>query len=429
MMKILTLNCGSSSVKYGLWEMPGERPLAQGLIERVGLGNGAIGHNSTGRDSVRVARDFPTHGAAIEAVFEYLTHETHGAIGDVADIDAVAHRVVHGGEQYTHSVLIDHDVIAAIEENAVLAPLHNPNNMVGIHHAMGIMPDKPHTACWDTAFSAAFMPARATTYAIPYEYYEQYGIRRFGYQGLSHLYVTRRAAALLGRKSSEVNVISFHLGNGATVSAVQRGVPVDQSLGFSTCGEGLVMGTRCGDLDPTVPLFLMRHAGLSIDEVEDVLYRKSGVLGISGQYVDRRDIIEAARGGDERAGLALEVECYRIKKYIGAYAAAIGGVDAIVFTAGVGENSAVHRAKSCADLEFLGIEIDEEKNRAAVGRTQEADIGTHRSRVRVFVIPTDEELVMAEDTEAILEGRYDIPTKFSYTFEEPGFVPTYLRMG
>lgn len=427
-MRILTLNCGSSSVKYGLWEMPGEKPLAAGLIERVGLADGVLGHNVTGRDPVRVLRDFPTHRDAIEAVFEFVVHDTHGAVDDVAEIDAVAHRVVHGGEQYTHSVLIDDDVIVAIEENAVLAPLHNPNNLAGIHHAMGILPDKPHTACWDTAFSAAFMPRRASMYAIPYEYYERYGIRRFGYQGLSHLYVTRRAAALMGRKSSEVNIVSFHIGNGATVTAVQRGVPIDQSLGFSTCGEGLVMGTRCGDLDPTVPLFLMKHAGLSVDEVEDILYRKSGVLGISGQYVDRREIIEAAREGDVRAGLAIEVECYRIKKYIGAYAAAIGGVDAIVFTAGVGENSAVHRRKSCEDLGFLGIEVDEEKNRNAVGRTGEADISTARSRVKVFVIPTDEELVMAEDTQAILEGRYDIPTRFSYTFEDPGFVPTYLRM-
>jgi acetate kinase len=337
--------------------------------------------------------------------------------------------VVHGGEQYTNSVLIDDDVIAAIEDNATLAPLHNPNNLAGIHHAMTIMPDKPHTASWDTAFSAAFMPPRATMYAIPYEYYEQYGIRRFGYQGLSHLYVTRRAAALMDRASSDVNIVSLHIGNGSTVTAVAKGMPVDQSLGFSTCGEGLVMGTRCGDLDPTIPLFLMKHAGLSAEEVEDVLYRKSGVLGLSGRFVDRREIIEAAASGDARSELALEVECYRIKKYIGSYAAAMGGVDAVVFTAGVGENSAVHRMKSCEDLEFLGIEIDEEKNRNAVGRTQESEISKQGSRVKVFVIPTDEELVMAVDAEAILEGRYDLPTKFKYSFEEPGFVPTYLRMG
>ncbi|MDJ0925194.1 MAG: acetate kinase [Acidimicrobiia bacterium] len=428
-MKILTLNCGSSSVKYGLWEMPGEQPLAQGLIERVGLADGIITHTVTGRDPVRRDRNFPTHGHAIEAVFEFLTDESHGVVGDVGEIDAAAHRVVHGGEQYTHSVLIDDDVITAIEDNALLAPLHNPNNLAGIHHAMTIMPDKPHTASWDTAFSAAFMPDRATMYAIPYEYYERFGIRRFGYQGLSHLYVTRRAAALMGEPSSDVNIVSLHIGNGSTVTAVAGGMPVDQSLGFSTCGEGLVMGTRCGDLDPTIPLFLMKHAGLSADEAEDILYRKSGVLGLSGRFVDRREIIDAATAGDTRAELALEVECYRIRKYIGSYSAAMGGIDAVVFTAGVGENSAVHRAKACEGLEFLGIEIDDDKNRAAFGRTAEAEISTADSRVKVFVIPTDEELVMAVDAEAIIEDRYDIPTRFRYTFEESGFVPTYLRMG
>jgi acetate kinase len=426
-MRILTLNCGSSSVKYGLWEMPGERPLAQGLIERVGLEGGIIGHTAAGSDPVRAERDFPDHGDAIEAAFEYLTDERHGVVDGVGEIDAVAHRVVHGGERYTNSVLVDDEVVAAIEDNIVLAPLHNPNNLAGIHHARAIMPDKIHTACWDTAFSAAYLPPRAATYAIPHEYYERYGIRRFGYQGLSHLYVTRRAAALMGRAPSEVNVISFHIGNGSTVTAVEKGMPVDQSLGFSTCGEGLVMGTRCGDLDPTVPLFLMRNAAMSIEEVEDVLYRKSGVLGVSGRFVDRREIIAAAEGGDARAGLALEVECYRISKYIGAYSAALGGADAIVFTAGVGENSPVHRAQSCAGLEFLGIELDEAKNRDAVGRTGECEISC--GRVKVFVVPTDEELVMAEDTLAILEGRYDVPTRFAYSFDAPDFVPTYLRVG
>jgi len=428
-MKILTLNCGSSSVKYGLWDMPGERPLAQGLIERIGLAGGILSHGVAGRARVRSDRDFPAHGEAIAAVFEFLTHDTHGVVGDVAEIDAVAHRVVHGGEQYTRSVLIDDDVIAAIVDNSVLAPLHNPNNLSGIRHAMTIMPDKPHTASWDTAFSAAFMPKKAVMYAIPYEYYERYGIRRFGYQGLSHLYVSRRAATLMNRPSSDVNIVSLHIGNGSTVTAVAKGIPVDQSLGFSTCGEGLVMGTRCGDLDPTIPLFLMKHAGMSVDEVEDVLYRKSGVLGLSGKYVDRRDIIEAASSGDARAELALDVECYRIKKYIGSYAAAMGGIDAVVFTAGVGENSAVHRMKSCEGLEFLGIEIDEERNRNAVGRTRESEISTADSRVKVYVIPTDEELVMAVDAEAILMGRYGDLTEFTYPFEEVGFVPAYLRMG
>lgn len=427
-MKILTLNSGSSSVKYGLWTMPGEQPIAQGLLERVTLSGGILNHTVSGHAPLRMDRDFPQHSDAIATVFEFLTHPEHGVIEDVAEIDAVAHRVVHGGEQYTHSVRIDDDVIAAIEANATLAPLHNPANLAGIRHAMTMMPDIPHTASWDTAFSAAFMPDRATMYAIPYEYYEKYGIRRFGYQGLSHLYVSRRAAALMNRDPSEVKIVSLHIGNGSTVTAVANGIPIDQSLGFSTCGEGLVMGTRCGDLDPTIPLFLMKHADLSADEVEDVLYRKSGVLGLSGRFVDRRDIIEGAGNGDERCRLALEVECYRIRKYIGSYAAAMGGLDAIVFTAGVGESSVEHRRRSCEGLEFLGVEIDPDKNGKAVGRGGESDISTDGSRVRVLVIPTDEELVMAADAAAIIENRYDIPTRFKYSFEEPGFVPTYLRM-
>ena len=427
MTTIMTLNCGSSSVKYGLWRMPGEQPLAQGLIERIGIGGGSITHVVPGQAPLRLTRDSATHADAIEAAFHLLSEGAHRVVGSVDEIDVVAHRVVHGGEHFTHSVLIDDQVISAIEDNAVLAPLHNPNNLAGIRHATSILADKPHTACWDTAFSAGFIPERASTYAIPHEYGERYGIRRFGYQGLSHLYVTRRAAALMNRQSSELNLVSLHIGNGSTVTAVRRGVPVDQSLGFSTCGEGLVMGTRCGDLDPTVPLFLMRHAGVSADEVEEVLYRRSGVLGICG-HVDRRDIVEAAARGDERAELALEVECYRIQKYIGAYAAAMGGIDGIVFTAGVGENSPVHRARSCKDLGFLGVEMDADANEEALGRTAESEISTGSSRVKVFVIPTDEELVMAEDSQAILDGLYDIPTRFRYSFESPDFVPTYLRM-
>ncbi len=337
-MKILTLNCGSSSVKYSLWEMPGAVPLCQGIVERVAMGNSSITHNAARKSSVKQERDCPDHEAAINLIFKFVTDAELGVIQNLSEIGAVAHRVVHGGEKYTHSVLLDEDVIAAIDEYAVLAPLHNPNNLTGIQLAMTGMPDIPHTASWDTAFSAAYMPKHTSLYAIPYELYEDYGIRRYGYQGLSHGYVAKRAAGLMGRKSSEVNLISLHIGNGSTVTAVKQGKPYDQSLGFSTCGEGLVMGTRCGDLDPMVPLFLMKHADMTLEEVEDILYRQSGVFGLSGGKIDRRDIIEAASNGDERAQLALDVECYRLRKYIGAYAAALGGVDAVVFTAGVGEN-------------------------------------------------------------------------------------------
>jgi acetate kinase len=304
--------------------------------------------------------------------------------------------------------------------------LHNPNNLLGIRLAMDAMPDIPHTASWDTAFSAAYMPLHTSLYAIPYELYEDYGIRRYGYQGLSHGYVAKRAAALMGRNSSEVNLISLHIGNGATVTAVKAGRPYDQSLGFSTCGEGLVMGTRCGDLDPVVPLFLMQHADMSLQDVEEVLYRRSGVFGLSGGLVDRRDIIDAASKGDKQAGLALDVECYRLRKYIGAYAAALGGVDAVIFTAGVGENSALHRERACQGLEFLGIQLDNEANQSAFGRKGEVDISTPDSKVRVFVIPTDEELIMVEDAVGIIEDRFE-PDSFEYSFEQPGYVPSYLR--
>jgi acetate kinase len=427
-MKILTLNCGSSSVKYSIWEMPGATPLCQGIVERVAMGGSIITHKVANRDSLLHKHDCPDHEAAINLIFNYLTDANHGVIRDLSEIETVAHRVVHGGEKYTHSVLLDEDVIQAIDEYTILAPLHNPNNLIGIRMAMEALPDIPHTASWDTAFSAAYMPEHTSLYAIPYEFYTDYGIRRYGYQGLSHSYVAKRAAALMNRKISEVNLVSLHIGNGSTVTAVKKGKPYDQSLGFSTCGEGLVMGTRCGDLDPIVPLFLMQHANMTRDEVEDVLYRQSGVFGLSGGHIDRRDIIEAASSGDDRAKLALEVECYRMRKYIGAYAAALGGVDAIIFTAGVGENSPLHREKACQGLEFLGIKIDLEKNWSAVGRQSETVISTADSRVKVFVIPTDEELVMVEDALGIIENRYD-PDNFAYSFEQPDYVPSYLRFG
>jgi acetate kinase len=428
MMKILTLNCGSSSVKYSLWKMPGAIPLCQGIVERVTVGGSFIRHKVAGADEYKKMHECPTHEDAITLIFEFIIDDTYGVLSDLSEVGVMAHRVVHGGEKYTHSVLIDDDVIKAIEDNAVLAPLHNPNNLVGIRIAMDAMPDIPHTASWDTAFSAAFMPEHTSIYAIPYEYYRDYGIRRYGYQGLSHGYVARRTAALMNKKSSELSLVSLHIGNGSTVTAVKDGRPYDQSLGFSTCGEGLVMGTRCGDLDPVVPLFLMQHANMSLKEVENMLYRKSGVLGLSGQYTDRRDIIEAAKDGDGRSALALEVECYRMRKYIGAYAAAVGGIDAVVFTAGVGENSPLHREKACDGLEFMGIQIDKEKNWNAVGRQGETNISTADSKVKVFVIPTDEELVMVEDAVGIQEGNFD-PDTFEYSFEQGDYVPSYLRFG
>jgi acetate kinase len=425
-VKILTLNCGSSSVKYSLWNMPDGTPLCQGIAERVGLGGSFVRHRTVGKPEIRIDQDCPTHDVAIQLAFELLTGPAHGLLKATSEIDAVSHRVVHGGERYTQSVLIDEAVIQAIQDNIVLAPLHNPNNLAGIRFAKEVLPDVPHTASWDTAFSAAYMPRHASLYAIPYRFYADHGVRRYGYQGLSHLYVSRRAAALLGRKSSQTRLVSLHIGNGSTATAVKDGVACDQSLGFSTCGEGLIMGTRSGDLDPIVPLFLMKEVGLSAEQVERILYRESGVFGISGK-VDRREIVEAASSGDDRAALALEMECARIKKYIGAYAALIGGPDAVVFTAGVGENSAIHRWKACEGLEFLGIRLDPARNDRAVARRGEEDISAPDSTVKVFVIPTDEELVMVEDAQAILQGTFAPYPEFTYSFDRPDFVPSYLR--
>jgi acetate kinase len=425
-MKVLTLNCGSSSVKYSVWEMPGAIPLCQGIVERVGIGGSFIRQKVSGSDEIRIEQDCPTGEAAIRLIFSAITDKENGVISDFSEINAVAHRVVHGGESYTHSVMVDDDVIQAIKDNAVLAPLHNPNNLIGIQIAMETMPDIPHTASWDTSYSAGFMPKHTSIYAIPYEYYEKYGIRRYGYQGLSHTYVVKRAAVLMGKKRTDVNVVSLHIGNGSTVTATKKGLPYDQSLGFSTAGEGLVMGTRSGDLDPGVLLFLMQHANMSAAEVETMMYKESGVLGLSGKYVDRRDIIEAAAKGDERCQLALDVECLRLKKYIGGYAAILEGVDAIVFTAGVGESSAIHRERACEGLEYMGIHLDKEKNKTAVGRVGETEISTPDSPVKVFVIPTDEELVMVEDAIGILEDRFD-PVNFDYSFEALDYVPSYLR--
>jgi acetate kinase len=390
------------------------------------MGDSTITHKSVSDTSENQAVDCPDHEAAIDLIFDVITDSESGVVSDLSEIEVVAHRVVHGGEKYTHSVIIDEDVIGAIDEFAILAPLHNPNNLLGIRMAQKVMPSVPHTASWDTAFSAAYMPRHTSLYAIPYKFYAEYGIRRYGYQGLSHSYVAKRAARLLGRNRSEVNLISLHIGNGSTVTAVKKGRPYDQSLGFSTCGEGLVMGTRCGDLDPIVPLFMIQHANMTHQEVEDVLYRQSGVFGLSGGYIDRRDIISAASDGDTRAQLTLDVECYRLRKYIGAYAAALGGIDAVVFTAGVGENSPLHRQLACQDLDFLGIQLDRKVNNSAVGRQSEVDISTVDSKVKVFVIPTDEELVMVEDAAAIIEDRFD-PDNFTYSFEQPGYVPSYLR--
>jgi len=403
--------------------MPVRKRLCSGIVDRVTVGGSSIKHE--GKKSIVLKHECPTHDAAIKLILELLTDTEYGALKDASEVDAVGHRVVHGGEELNLSVKINEEVIKAIEECCVLAPLHNPPNLLGIRATMKQMPDIPHIAIFDTAFLST-IPKYVYTYALPYEWYKEYGIRRYGFHGTSHLYVSRRAAALLHKNPSDVNIITLHIGNGVSITAVKKGVAFDHSMGFTPI-EGAVMGTRCGDIDPAIPLYVMKKSRTTLEEMDKILNEKSGLLGITGKYSDRRDIIKAATKGDERCQLAIEVECYRLRKYIGAYAAAMSGVDIIVFTAGVGENSPIHRAKVCENLEFLGIKIDSKKNELTVGREAEISINVEDPKypVKVFVIPTDEELVFAEDVYAILQGTYDRYTNFEYVFQREDFKPIF----
>jgi len=439
-MKILTLNCGSSSLKYTFYDTDAARALADGVVERITIGESFIVHRLApaadgSRAGTSLRRDYscPTHKEAIDLVLGTLTGDEAGPIGDPAEISAVAHRVVHGGEELTRSVLIDDYVLKVIRDYISLAPLHNPPNVAGIEAARALLPDVPQVAVFDTAFHYT-IPDYAFIYALPYEWYHDLGVRRYGFHGTSHLYVSRRAAALLGKAPSEVNLVTLHLGNGASACAVRGGRSVDTSMGLTPL-EGLVMGTRSGDIDPAIPFQLPRSIPLALPEIYMLLNRRSGVLGLTGKYADRRDVLAhmdagaASRdagaedpGSPYRCKLALEVECYRLKKYVGAYAAALGRVDAVVFTAGVGENAPPVRELSLRGMESLGIVLDEEKNRtAAEGR--EVDVSAADSRVKVFVIPTDEERVFIEDTVALLDGTYDLPDRFEYSFQRADYRP------
>jgi len=343
-----------------------------------------------------------------------------GAIRSMDEIKAVGHRVVQGGEKFNKSLIIDKEALNTFKEVQDLAPLHNPANILGIEAAQAVLPSVPHCAIMDTAWHQT-MPEKAYIYALPYEWYENYNVRRYGYHGTSFLYVAKRTAVLLGKKASETNAIICHIGNGASICAVKDGISVDTSMGLTPL-EGLVMGTRSGDFDPAIVFYMMNKTGLSSAEIEKILNKKSGVLGISGQYIDRRDIQKAAAEGDKRSQLAIDVEVYRLKKYIGAYAASLGRVDALVFTAGVGEMAPAIRTKILEDLDVIGIKADPEKSMLSQTRNAETDITAPDSRTKVFVIPTDEELVMTEDTHALMEGTYDVHTNFSYSFQDKDYV-------
>ncbi len=395
-MKILVLNSGSSSVKYQVIDMEGERVLAKGLVERIGLAGSRLKHRR-GQEEVVVEEEIKNHSEAIELILRYLSHPEYGAIRDPEEIAAVGHRVVHGGEKFSGSVLITDEVLQSIRECIPLAPLHNPANLAGILAAQEKLPGKPMVAVFDTAFHQT-MPPHSYMYALPYEIYQERKVRRYGFHGTSHRYVSARAAFILGRPIQELKIITAHLGNGASMCAVKGGKSVDTTMGYTPL-EGLYMGTRCGDLDPAVPLALQNQLRLTPQEVDHLLNKKSGMLGVSGISSDMRDLEEAAEKGNPRAELALRMYAYKVKKYIGAYAAAMGGLDALVFTAGIGENSSLIRKWSCEGLEFLGIEIDDELNRVTVGG-KEGIIS--KGEVKVLVIPTNEELVIARDTMEIV---------------------------
>ena len=419
-MVILTLNCGSSSVKYQVYDWDKKDVLATGLVERVTQSGSSITHKARGKADYVVEHECPTHTVAIQLILETLVHPEAGVIKDMSVIKAVGHRMVHGGAKFARSVLIDDKFMAEFRELSDLAPLHNPANLMGVEAAQAVLPNVPHCAVMDTAWHQT-MPATSYMYALPREWYEKYAVRRYGFHGTSFLYNAKRASVLLGKDPFDTNLIIAHIGNGASINAVRNGCSYDTSMGLTPL-EGLVMGTRSGDIDPSIVFHVARKAGLKPSDVEKKLNKESGILGITGKWSDRRDVEQAAEKGDEIAKLAMEMESYRIKKYIGAYYAALGRVDALIFTAGVGEMAPAIRRLATSGLENLGIVIDEKKNDLAKCRNAELDITGKGSRVRVFVIPTDEELVMTEDAYALMAGKYDVHTKYHYIIQDRDYV-------
>jgi acetate kinase len=391
-MKILVINAGSSSIKYQLFEMPQEQVLARGLLEKIGEETSKLTHSFDSKTH-KIKTKAADHSAGMKLILDTLTAPQIGVIKDISEITAVGHRVVHGGEAFTDSVIIDQKVIDSIEKFADLAPLHNPPNLTGIKAARKALPNAVQVACFDTAFHTT-IPKTAYIYALPYEIYEKFRVRRYGFHGTSHRYVARRCAALMGRDKYDINVITCHLGNGCSITAVKAGKSVDTSMGLTPL-EGLVMGTRSGDFDPAI-LFYLSEKGYSTEELNNMCNKKSGLLGISGVSNDMRNLCEQAQAGNERAKLAFDIFCYRIKKYIGAYTAALGKLDAIVFTGGIGENAPDVRAQVCCELDQIGVNIDPVAN-VEINRT-EGLITSADSRVKVFVIPTNEELAIALDT-------------------------------
>ena len=400
-MKILVLNCGSSSVKYQLIdtsidriESNTDRPLARGSVERIGTESAIHSYQAADREMLTNSREILEHRVAVAEILALLTHPEHGVVQDPFEIEAVGHRVVHGGERFSRSALFTPEVRRGIEACTSLAPLHNPHNLRGYEAALATLAHASHVAVFDTAYHQT-MPPHAYLYGLPYVLYERHGIRRYGFHGTSHRYVGWRSEALLGRPREETRLVTCHLGNGASVCAIDRGRSVDTSMGFTPL-EGLLMGTRTGDLDPSVVFHLMHEEDLTEHQVTALLNKHSGLYGVSGLTHDMRELLAAEASGHGRARLAIDLFCYRVRKCVAAYAGAMGGVDAVIFTGGIGENSAAIRARALAGLEFMGVAIDPSHNEAAVG--VEADVSSETARVRTLVIPTNEELLIARDT-------------------------------
>jgi len=399
-MNILVINCGSSSVKYQLFDMDKKQAIAKGVVDRIGMTGAVLTHHPLGRDEVKISGEILDHIIAVKYVISILISENHGVIKDISEIHAVGHRLVHGGERFNESVLITDEVMKEMRKLIDLAPLHNPHNITGIKACMANLPDIQQVGVFDTAFHHK-MPAMAYIYGLPYVMYNKYGIRRYGFHGPSHSYVSERCAVMMGKSREDLKIITCHLGNGASITAIKNGISIDTSMGFTPL-EGLLMGTRTGDMDPAVILHIMGREELTLHEANTLMNKHSGLSGISGVSSDMREIEAAAEKGHTNAALALDIYCYRLRKYIGAYSAAMGGLDALIFTGGVGENSVTVRKNTCEELKFLGIELDPEVNAAT--RAKEIDISARNSGVKTFVIPTNEELVIARDTMQIVEN-------------------------
>ena len=395
-MKILVVNVGSSSIKYQVFNMDDESVLAKGLLDRVGIKGTILEHEPAGKEKVIIKQEMPDHTAGMKMILDVLVNDEYGCVRNLDEIEAVGHRVVHGGESFSASVIINDEVKKVIRDCFDIAPLHNPPNLMGIEACEQLMPNVPHIAVFDTAFHQTMTPEHYL-YALPYDIYEKYKVRRYGFHGTSHYYVAHKAAEMLGKPYEQCKIVTIHLGNGSSMAAIKDGKVIDTSMGFTPL-EGLVMGTRCGDIDPAIVYYLMDKLGLDTGKINDYLNKKSGLLGVSGVSSDMRDIIAAAASGNTRAALSLTIFCNRVKGYIGNYVAKLNGADCLVFTAGIGENGYDIRKIICSNMDSLGLKLDVEKNKV---RGQQVDVSAADSKVKILVIPTNEELVIARDTLAL----------------------------